>query len=164
MKQLLIGWVLCFASLAALAETVTVHALVDGQIVKQNVKEGDRLVPNQVMFVIDPSRWQAKIKRLQAQVAERRIRMEDLKRDLDEKQDLYDRTVLAKRPLQRAQAAYDIAKAQWQQAKAELEEAQAWRKYYYVPAPHSSIVNRIYFPKGTNVFRGSALIKLEIIP
>lgn len=161
MRHGLVGALLLLSvSVAQAAEPVKIGSLVTGFIETMPVKEGDVVARGDLLFRVDMSAWKARRAELAAQVALRKAQLEDAQRDLAEQQDLYDRTVLASRALQRTQTRVAIAKAQLQAAQAALRAHQAWKRYYEVRAPFKARVKAIQTPAGSTVYRENTPVML----
>lgn len=145
------------------AKTVQIGALVAGQVEKVYVKTGQQVKSGQLLIKIDDTRYQAKLKALQASVEMTRLKLADAKIELDQALDLYDRTVSAKRELDAAQLAYDVAQQLHLKAQAELEMGQAWLKYYVIKAPVAGQIKTINAPKGATVYKeNTPIIQIEV--
>lgn len=145
------------------AKTVQIGSLVAGQIESVYVKTGQQVKPGQLLMKIDDVNYRANLKALQATVEMMRLKKADAKIELDQALDLYDRTVSAKRELDAAQLAYDVANQSHLKAQAELEMRQAWLKYYVIKAPVSGKIKLINAPKGTTVYKeNTPMIQIEV--
>jgi RND family efflux transporter MFP subunit len=161
MSVLLAAAMLAWAPLSQ-AQTVTIGALVAGQVLKVYVKPGQKVVKGQLLLEIDDERWQAKVIQRQAELKQLQLQLADAKVELDKQLDLFDRTVTAKRALDRAQLAYDVLEQKVNAATAKLHAVQAWGKYYHVKAPFNASVGKIYAPQGTTVYKeNTPLIELK---
>ncbi len=161
MKRGLLGAALLLsAAMTLAAEPVRVGALVTGMIEAMPVKAGEVVKRGALLFRVDMAMWKARRAELAAQVALRKAQLEDAQRDLAEQQDLYDRTVLATRALQRTQTKVAIAKAQLQAAQAALKGHLAWRRYYEVHAPFKARIKQILAPEGSTVYRENTPVML----
>lgn len=143
------------------AQEVIIRALADGAIVRQAAKVGQKVHKGALLVVIDPASWQAKVVEAKALVEQAQLKLQDAELDLREKQDLYDRTVLAKRELQRMQTRHELARQALKAAEARLQALRALERYYRIRAPYGAKVVRVYAPLGSTVYRGMALIGLE---
>ncbi|WP_319381641.1 efflux RND transporter periplasmic adaptor subunit [Thiomicrorhabdus sp.] len=150
------------SSSAVWAQTVQIGALVAGQVSKVYVKPGQTVKKGQSLLNIDGARYQAKLQMLQANLRLAQARLKDAEIELGQAQDLFDRTVTARRSLDAAQLGYDVAKAAKERASAELAMHQAWKKYVYITAPVSAKVVKIHAPVGTTVYKeNTPLIELD---
>ncbi|MDG6777721.1 efflux RND transporter periplasmic adaptor subunit [Thiomicrorhabdus sp. zzn3] len=146
----------------AMAQNVTIGALVSGQVVKVNAKEGDSVKAGALLMEIDQQVYRAKIEAMQAEVKLRKLQLDDAKIELEQALDLFDRTVTARRTLDAAQLAHDVAEASLLKAKAQLKTQQAWGKYYRITAPFAATVVKVYAPQGSTVFKeNNPLIELQ---
>ena len=156
------GLVLMTLMAPVFAKTVQIGALVAGQVENVYVKTGQQVKAGQLLMKIDDTRYQAKLKALQATVEMTRLKEADAKIELDQALDLYDRTVSAKRELDAAQLAFDVAHQSYLKAQAELKMSQAWSKYYVIKAPVSGKIKAIDAPKGATVYKeNTPMIQIE---
>lgn len=144
------------------AAEVKVGALVTGQITDVFVKAGQAVQAGDKVLKIDDRRYQAKLKALRAEVAFREVGLADMKIEFEQTQDLYDRTVIARRPFERAKTDFELAQNAWLKAQAELEMHQAWSDYFNVKAPVAGRIKSLSVGKGSTVFKeNDALFSLE---
>ncbi len=136
----------------AQAAELKIGALVSGQVMTVDVKVGDAVKAGQRLLLIDDRRYQAKLALLQAEVSLRELALADMKIEFEQTQDLFDRTVIARRPFERAKLDYDLAQQALSKAQAELALHQAWWDYFHVKAPVAGRVKSIAVSKGTTVF------------
>lgn len=136
----------------AQAQTIKIGALVSGQVIKVHVKNGQRIKAGQLLMQIDDTRYQAKLKSLNAALKQQQLIFADRRIELDQALDLFDRTVSTKRELEAAQLAYDISEQKIQQAQADVDSHKAWQRHYNITAPFSGRVKTIFAPVGTTVF------------
>ena len=162
MKKLITLSVLLILVSNAYADEVKVGALVTGQITQVLVKAGQQVKAGELVLKIDDRHYQAKLKALKAEVAYRKAAREDSQIEYDQTLDMYDRTVIARRPLERAKLDLELAKQALLKAQGELEMHQAWRDYYYVKAPVNGQIKSLAVSQGTTVFReNDALFSIE---
>jgi len=144
------------------ADEVKVGALVTGQVTQVLVKTGQQVKAGELILKIDDRRYQAKLKALTAEVAYRKASLEDTRIEFEQTQDMYDRTVIARRPLERAKRDLEMAQQALIKAQGELEMHQAWLDYYYVKAPVNGQIKSLAVRQGSTVFKeNDALFSLE---
>lgn len=144
------------------ADEVKVGALVTGQITQLKVKTGQQVKAGELVLKIDDRRYQAKLKALTAEVNYRKAALEDTKIEYEQTLDMYDRTVIARRPLERAKRDLELAEQALIKAQGELEMHQAWLDYYYVKAPVSGMIKSLSVTQGSTVFKeNEPLFSLE---
>lgn len=134
-------------------QTVTIGALVSGQVSKVYIEEGQQVKQGQKLLTLDSSRYQAKLTMLNAQMKVAKLALDDAQVEYDQAVDLYDRTVTSKRTFDAAQLQFEQAKATFEQAKAEVLLHKSWAKYVYVKAPVSGKINKIFTPAGSTVYK-----------
>ena len=159
---LIIGLMVTSISHAVAASTsVKIGSLVSGQVTKVFIEEGQTVKQGQKLLNLDGSRYQAKLALLNAQKKVAKLDLDDAKIELDQALDLYDRTVTSKRTRDASQLRYDLAKANYEKAKAEVAVHQAWSKYVYIKSPVNGKVAKIFAPTGTTVYKENTIM-LEI--
>jgi RND family efflux transporter MFP subunit len=155
---------LCWFSLQAwAAQTIQIGALVSGQVDEVLVQEGDRVEKGQLLLRISHPPFWAKLEAAKAQAAASKARFDDAKIELEQALDLYDRTVTAKRTLDAAQVAHDVAEQTYRKAQADVRYYQGWAGYYRIKAPVAATVSAIKTPKGATVFKEHTPM-LELTP
>ena len=135
------------------AAEIKVGALVSGQVTELHVKVGQQVRAGQAILTIDDRRYQAKLAALKADVAYREVALADAKIEFEQVEDLYDRTVIARRPFERAKMDYDLAQQALAKAKSELALHQAWSDYVYVKAPVAGRIKSLAVGKGSTVYK-----------
>ena len=161
-KRILLVLTSSLIAFTSQAAEVKVGALVTGQVTQVMVKTGQQVKAGDLVLKIDDRRYQAKLKALKAEVDYRETALADMKIEFDQTQDLYDRTVIARRPYDRAKTDFELAQSALNKAQAELEMHQAWLDYFEVKAPVAGEVKTLV-AKGTTVFKeNDALFSLEV--
>ncbi len=140
------------------ADEVKVGALVTGQVTQLKVKTGQQVKAGELVLKIDDRRYLAKLKALTAEVNYRKAALEDTKIEYEQTLDMYDRTVIARRPLERAKRDLELAEQALIKAQGELEMHQAWLDYYYVKAPVSGMIKSLSVTQGSTVFKENELL------
>jgi RND family efflux transporter MFP subunit len=149
-------------STSVFAQTVQIGALVSGQVTKLAVSEGQMVKKGEALMELDAERFQAKLASLMAEQKRQKLALTDAQIELAQAQDLFDRTVTAKRTLDAAKLTHDMTQAAFEKAKADVAMHQAWSKYVFIKAPVDGKVLKIHAPVGTTVFEeNSPLLELE---
>lgn len=99
---------------------VDVLPLVTGLLLEQKVKDGKMVKQGEVIFRIDPTRYQAAVDAQKARIAQLGIQVEDAKKKLERQQYLVERGASSQDELDSAQATYKQLCAQKSGAEAEL--------------------------------------------
>lgn len=162
MKKLITLLVAFMLAGNAYADEIRVGALVSGQVTEVLVKVGQQVKAGELVLKIDDRHYQAKLKALKAEVAYRKAAREDSQIEYDQTLDMFDRTVIARRPLERAKLDLELAEQSLLKAQGELEMHQAWRDYYYVKAPVNGEIKSLAVGQGATVFgENEALFIIE---
>lgn len=162
MKSFVLSVIALVLSSNAHADEVKVGALVTGQVTQLLVKTGQQVKAGDLVLKIDDRHYQAKLKALKAEVAYRKAAREDSQIEYDQTLDMYDRTVIARRPLERAKLDLELAQQALIKAQGELEMQQAWLDYYHVKAPINGQIKSLAVTQGSTVFReNDALFSIE---
>lgn len=161
-KSFILSVIVLVLTFNAHADEVKVGALVTGQVTQLLVKTGQKVKAGDLLLKIDDRRYQAKLKALKAEVAYRKAAHEDSQIEYDQTLDMYDRTVIARRPLERAKLDLELAQQALIKAQGELEMQQAWLDYYHVKAPINGQIKSLAVSQGSTVFKeNDALFSIE---
>lgn len=145
-------------SVNLMAAEIKVGALVSGQVTSVEVKVGQQVRAGQKIMTIDDRRYQAKLALLQAELTYRQAALADAKIEFEQVEDLYDRTVIARRPFERAKVGLELAQQALAKAQAELSLHQAWEDYVYIKAPQAGRIKTLAVSQGTTVFNENQLL------
>ncbi|WFE68728.1 efflux RND transporter periplasmic adaptor subunit [Thiomicrospira sp. R3] len=140
------------------AAEIKIGSLVSGQVAKLEVKEGQQVRAGQLIMTIDDRRYQAKLGVLEADLAYRQAALDDAKIEYEQVEDLYDRTVIARRPFERAKLDLELAQQAFAKAQAELALHQAWADYFYIKAPQAGRIKTLAVTQGSTVFNENQLL------
>ncbi|MCI4411071.1 MAG: biotin/lipoyl-binding protein [Thiotrichales bacterium] len=157
---LLTLFILLVASTNSFAATI--GALVDGQIVLLQVKEGDQVKKGQPLLEIDSRAIRAHIAQLKAKLHFAELELKDAKTDFDAEKALFDQTTTAKRRFDAAILVKDRASAKVDVLRNELNEAQSKLDYYVIVSPIDGVVRKLWVALGDTVFHeNQKMIELE---
>ncbi len=149
--------------LTAHAQTLVVGSLVSGQVMQVLHSEGSQVKKGDLILVIDDRDYQARLGMLAAERDRAAAIFADAEIEMANIEDLFDRTVIAKRPYQQAQRDFAVAKANLAIAEAKLTAHQAWLSYYHVRAPQQGRIIQLTVSAGSTVFQeNQPLFELEI--
>ncbi|AHF01465.1 secretion protein HlyD family protein [Thiomicrospira aerophila AL3] len=150
-------------ALAVHAQTLVVGSLVSGQVMQILHPEGSQVKQGDLILVIDDREYQARLRMLEAERDRAAALFTDAEIEMANIEDLFDRTVIAKRPYQQAQRDFAVAKANLAIAEAKLAAHQAWLSYYHVRAPQQGRIKQLTVSAGSTVFKeNQPLFELEI--
>jgi len=116
-------------------DAVDVRARVRGFLVEQAFTEGERVARGQVLFRIDPSEYEVRVRQARARLAEARATAARAERDFARSVELRERDVVPESTLDAQRAARDEARAAVEAAEAELAAAELDLSYTVVRSP-----------------------------
>ncbi len=130
---------------------VELRPLVQGILAEPSFKEGDKVKEGDVLFQIDPTRYQATADAKRAQIAQLSIRVDDAERKLGRQQYLMGLKASSKDRLESARATHDELKAQRASAEAALIIAEDDLSRCTMRAPLTGRIGRVNFSKGNYI-------------
>jgi RND family efflux transporter MFP subunit len=144
-------------------ESVEIRPRVEGYLKKilftpsSYVKEGD------LLFVIDPRPYEAKLKEAQAELLVRRAELELAKTTLTRKENAYKDRAVSEVDVIEARTKKEQADAQVESAKASVETAQLNLNYTHITAPINGRIDRSLVDKGNLVGAGTPTLLATIV-
>ncbi len=144
-------------------ESVEIRPRVEGYLEKilftpsSYVKKGD------LLFVIDPRPYEAKLKEAQAEVLVRRAELELAKATLTRKENAFKDRAVSEVDVIEARAKKEQADAQVESAKASVETAQLNLNYTHIKAPISGRIDRSLVDEGNLVGAGTPTLLATIV-
>lgn len=133
---------------------VEIHARVEGYLEQMLFAEGTYVKKGQVLFVIDPRQYKAKVDKASAQLKKDEAQARKAQHDLERIRPLYEQNAASQLDLDNAVAAYESAKASMAMSKADLSQAQLELEYTVVRAPISGNIGERFVDLGTLVGTG----------
>lgn len=136
------------ARVVAYRET-EVRARVGGILLHRNFVEGSEVKQGDVLFEIDPDKYEAAVASARAQVAQAQANYDQAVRDADRAEELVKQKVQSTSQRDQAFAKRDADQATLMQAKAELRTAELNLEYTKVTAPISGLTSREAVSEGS---------------
>jgi RND family efflux transporter MFP subunit len=136
---------------------------VSGIITSLNVTAGQRVSRGDELLALDPVPFQAARTYAQSRVTVQQTLVTESQRDLQQQQELYDRTVLARVELENAELRVKRDVAVLENAQAQLAEADYGLKYSKLIAPFDALVLSVLVNQGqsiNNALQSKTLITL----
>ncbi len=130
---------------------VELRPLVQGILAEPSFKEGDMVKEGDILFQIDPTRYQATVDAKRAQIDQLSIRVDDAERKLGRQQYLMGLKASSADRLESARAAFDELKAQRASAEAALTIAQDDLSRCTMRAPLTGRIGRVNFSRGNYI-------------
>jgi membrane fusion protein (multidrug efflux system) len=120
--------------------SIPIRARVDGVLEEMHFLEGRSVNKDQLLYVIDPSPYQAQVVEAQGLLASARTNMAKARSDLDRIKPLAEIDAVSKQDLDAAVAQYKAARGAVQAAEAQLEQAEIRLGYTRIHAPVAGLI------------------------
>lgn len=140
-----------FNGLTEAVNYVEVRARVEGYLESINFIQGSRVKQGDLLFVIDPKPYQAKLDEAKAELARRRAELKQAEATLRRKELAYKANAVSEVEVIQSRADRDVAKAAIQAALAAIETARLNLSYTRIHAPISGRVGRELVDEGNLV-------------
>jgi membrane fusion protein (multidrug efflux system) len=119
---------------------IQINPRVDGVILKLGFQEGALVTKGQMLYMIDPLPYQAKVNEAEASLAQAQADLAKAKSDLDMVEPLAKINAVSQRELVAAKASHEAAKAKVDATKASLENTKIELGYCTIKAPISGLI------------------------
>ncbi|MDO5471961.1 MAG: efflux RND transporter periplasmic adaptor subunit [Akkermansia sp.] len=130
---------------------VNLRPLVQGVLAEPHFTEGDRVKQGDILFNIDPTRYQAVVDARKASIAQLTVQLNDAKRKYERQQALAATDATSKDDLESARATYNELIAKKKKAEAALIIAEDDLSRCTMRAPISGRIGRVLFSKGNYI-------------
>lgn len=145
-------------------QDVIIKPKVSGTLLKQNFKAGDTVKEGQVLFVIDPEKYQATYESSKASIAQAEANLKNAKNEMERVKKLFAQKALSQKDYDSALATYESADATLKSAVASTKSAKLDLGYTNVTAPFSGVVGENLVDVGAYIAAGSTeLVRLTKI-
>ena len=142
---------------------VEVRARVEGYLEKMLFEEGSYVKKDQVLFIIDPSQYEAKVEKAKSLLQKNRALALKAERDLDRIRPLYDQKAASQLDMDNAVASYESAVADVGMSEADLKQDELALSYTTVRSPISGYVSESNVDIGTLVGPGSQSLLTTVV-
>ncbi|TYT75198.1 efflux RND transporter periplasmic adaptor subunit [Desulfobotulus mexicanus] len=139
------------------ARQVQVRTRVEGILQKRLYVEGQLVREGDVLFRIDPERYEIALRRAEAELANAEASHADASREWQRSITLYEADAVSERTRDQAMTALDLAKARLDLSKAAMDEARRNLGYTEVRAPLSGVTGMETLSEG-NLLEWGALL------
>ena len=143
--------------------TATLNARVEGYLQSVNFKDGSFVKKGDLLFVIEPEPYEAKVKQQQANVEQQQALLENATSEYQRQQRLVKQNATSEADVEKWRANRDSYQASLDAAKANLELAQINLGYTQVKAPFDGRIGRHLVDPGNLVGASGAPTKLATI-
>lgn len=132
-------------------QDVEIRPQVSGFITKLCVDEGATVRKGQVLFIIDPTQYEAAVRTAKAAVATAEAAVRTQQMTVDNKRELNKKSIISDYDLSMAENSLAQSQAQLAQAKAQLTTAQQNLSFTQVKSPSDGVINDIPYRLGALV-------------
>ena len=127
---------------------VELRPLVQGILAEPEFREGDRVKKGDVLFRIDPTRYQATVDAQKSSISVLDVRIADAERKLERQRNLLERNATSQDDYESAQASLEELKALRDAAEAQLTVAEDDLSRCTIRAGMNGRIGRVNFSKG----------------
>jgi RND family efflux transporter MFP subunit len=152
-----------FTGHTAAVEAVDIRARVQGYLQSVNFTPGENVKKGDLLFVIEPSLYQARVDQAQADVEGKDAQYRAAQAQLEITEAIFQRSAGSRTDLVQKTQARDLAKAQLAMARANLEAAKLDLSYTHIFAPIDGRIDRNFVDVGNLVGSGQATLLASIV-
>jgi len=142
---------------------IPIRARVDGVLEEIHFLEGRDVTKGQLLYVIDPTPYQAKVVEAQGRLAEAETRLAKAASDLERIRPLAEMDAVSKQDLDAAVAQFEAAQGSLQAAKAQVEQAEIQLGYTRIKAPVDGLIGITQAKVGEYVGRSPNPVVLNVV-
>jgi RND family efflux transporter MFP subunit len=144
-------------------EAVDIRARVQGYLQSFNFKPGEKVKKGDLLFIIEPSLYQARVDQAQADLEGKDAQYRAAQAQLEITEAIFQRSAGSRTDLVQKTQARDLAKAQLAIARANLEAAKLDLSYTHIFAPIDGRIDRNFVDAGNLVGSGQATLLASIV-
>jgi len=152
-----------FTGYTKAVETVAIRARVQGALESVNFTPGSPVKQGQLLFVIEPTLYQAQVDQVQATLDGNEAQLKAAETQLEITQATFARAAGSRTDLVTKTQQRDLARAQVQIAKANLEQAKLNLSYTRIYAPFDGHIDRNQVDVGNLVGAGEATVLATLV-
>ncbi len=142
---------------------VEIRARIEGYLESMLFEEGTYIEKGEVLFIIDPRLYKAKVDKAKAQLNKNKALALKAERDLQRIRPLYEQNAASQLDLDNAIASYESATAEVQMSEADLTEDELALSYTTVTSPISGYISERNVDIGTLVGPGGRSLLATIV-
>ncbi len=132
-------------------QSIKIIPRIEGYLSEIKIIEGQQVKQGQALFVIDQATYLAEVKATEANLAVAEANVATAQLTYDSRRALHEKNIVSDYDLQTAAASLAMAKAQAQQAAAQLESARANLSYTVLRSPTDGVVGSLPYRIGDYV-------------
>jgi len=139
-------------------EIVQLRPRINGQIEMVDFAEGSSVEADQVLFRLDPRRYQAQVDQLKAQLEQNQAALSQAQREAKRAQELQQRQLFPQEQAEARQSSAQQLVAEQHALEASLAEAELQLSFTQVRSPLAGRVSRAIVTKGNTVAAGQSVL------
>jgi RND family efflux transporter MFP subunit len=152
-----------FTGMIEALESVAIKARVEGYLERIAFQSGARVKKGDLLFVIDPKPFQAKLDEARAELARRQAELKKAETTSQKKELAFKANAVSELEVIQSKAEWDVAKAAMQAAQAAIETAELNLSYTKIHAPISGRISRNLVDAGNLVGAGERTLLATIV-
>ena len=142
---------------------IPIRARVDGVLEEIHFLEGRDVTKGQLLYVIDPTPYEAQVVEARGRLAEARTRLAKAASDLERIRPLAEMDAVSKQDLDAAVAQFEAAEGSLQAARAQVEQAEIQLGYTRIKAPVDGLIGITQAKVGEYVGRSPNPVVLNVV-
>lgn len=142
---------------------IPIRARVDGVLEEIHFLEGRDVTKGQLLYVIDPTPYEAKVVEAEGRLAEAQTRLAKAASDLERIRPLAEMDAVSKQDLDAAVAQFEAAEGSLQAARAQVEQAEIQLGYTRIKAPVDGLIGITQAKVGEYVGRSPNPVVLNVV-
>lgn len=150
-----------FAGLIKSKNTINISTKMMGRILRLYVDVGDKVKKGQLLVEVDAAEALSGFKQSEAGLSAAEIHYQNMERDYERFKRLYEERAVTKHQLEQMEAGLAHARAQKEQAKANLEMSKTLLSYGKIYAPSDGIITKKWMEEGNIAAPGMPILTLE---
>jgi HlyD family secretion protein len=142
---------------------VKINAEVSGEIIALPVKEGQKVKKGDLLVKVKPDTYIAQRDQQRAMLVVAEANLTKIESDYNRAKGLFDKKLISDQELEAAKTNYSVQKAQWQSAKAALNQAEESLRKTTISSPLDGTVSNLISRLGERVSGSSFMQGTEIM-
>ena len=142
---------------------IPIRARVDGVLEEIHFLEGRDVMKGQLLYVIDPTPFEARVVEARGRLAEAQTRLAKAASDLERIRPLAEMDAVSKQDLDAAVAQFEAAEGSLQAAKAQVDQAEIQLGYTRITAPVDGLIGITQAKVGEYVGRSPNPVVLNVV-